>query len=116
MKKSEISMTAMLRFLLASLRVSSQLAKTTQIFDVVDIIITLKRSLGQGNVFIPVCQSFCSKGGLHQGLGVSVWVQWGICPGLQGLCLGPCSLHPGSGRVPVGLRVCKVIHLHIQPN
>ena len=24
-----------------------------------------KRSLGQGNVFTPVCQSFCSQGGLH---------------------------------------------------
>ena len=29
------------------------------------ILTTRKRSLGQGNVFTPVCQSFCSQGGVH---------------------------------------------------
>ena len=29
------------------------------------VITARKRSLGQGNVFTPVCQSFCSQGGVH---------------------------------------------------
>ena len=39
-----------------------------------------KRSLGQGNVFTPVCQSFCSQGvsdplnaGIHTPLGTLTW-------------------------------------------
>ena len=29
-----------------------------------------KRSLGQGNIFISVCQEFCSRGGVHGPRGV----------------------------------------------
>ena len=66
---------------------------TQHIIDTVnykDIITTRKRSLGHGNVFESVCQSFYSQGGLCM-MSLPVWL-----PGprfLEGvsLCLAPCS-------------------------
>ena len=45
-----------------------------------EMIPTSARSLGQGNVFTPVCQSFCSQGGL------CLWVR-GVCASGSGGCL-----------------------------
>ena len=39
----------------------------------ISIITARKRSLGQGNIFIGVCQEFCSRGGGH------VWFPGGVC-------------------------------------
>ena len=57
-------------------------------------LLDLYRSLGQGNVFTSVCQSFCSRGkGLCQGVSVQrVSIQGVLCPG--GLC--PGALYPGE--------------------
>ena len=43
--------------------------------DPISFITALQRSLGQGNVFTSVCQSFCWQGG-----GVSVWCPWTETP------------------------------------
>ena len=51
-----------------------------------------KRSLGQGNIFIGVCQEFCSQGG-----GGSASGGGGVC--LQGGCLLPGGV-PGAEGVP----------------
>ena len=68
-----------------------------------------KEVLGQGNVFTPVCQSFCLQGGSRSlSSGVSVWVfsvRWALSRG--GLCpvgfLSGCSL---SGELcPEGVSV-----------
>ena len=53
-----------------------------------------KQSLGQGNVFAPVCQSFCLKGVSASGSrGVCLWV-WGCLPLGPGVCPHPSPVHP----------------------
>ena len=52
------------------------------------IITSRKRSLGQGYVFTPVCQSFCSRAALH--------------PGPGGLHLGPGGSPSKSGGLNLG--------------
>ena len=47
--------------------------------------IRLLRSLGQGNVFTPMCHSVHGGGGLHPG----------------GVCIGMGGLHPGGGQTPL---------------
>ena len=46
------------------------------------LLLPAKQSLGQGNVFTPVCQSFCSQGrsASGSGEGVCLWVQDGSLP------------------------------------
>ena len=85
------------------------------------IITARKRSLGQGNVFRSVCQSFCPRrGGLPQGEGIP---PGGIC--IQGVCLrGPVSrgVFPPQmgyygiqltvgGAHPAGMHSCLTIFL-----
>ena len=51
-----------------------------------------KRRLGQGNVFTPVCQSFCSRGGVY------LWV-WGVSASGSG-GYTPLDTHTPSGHTP----------------
>ena len=62
--------------------------------NVIELLVTVrKRSLGQGNVFTPVCQSFCSREG--------AWMAG------EGSCMAVCvcggggrgAVHAVSGRV-----------------
>ena len=54
----------------------------------VTIFTARKRSLGQGNIFIGVCQEFCSRGG-------GCLIRRGVCSGGSCLLLGGCLL-PGG--------------------
>ena len=59
------------------------------------IITARKRSLGQGNIFTPVCHSVhrggmhgCSRGGMHGCSGVGhVWLLQGVCGFIWGACM-----------------------------
>ena len=67
------------------------------------IITARKRSLGQGNVFTPVCQSFCSQGGggrAWQGVGMH-GREWACMAG--GACMTG-GVH-GRGHLWQGIRV-----------
>ena len=99
----------------------------TLIVPMLHFITARKRSLGQGNVFTPVCHS------VHRGR-VSVWVisvQGGLCPGgslsrwvsvqedlcLGGLCSGsPCHRDPPYGKeqvVGILLECILVLNCHL---
>ena len=72
-----------------------------------DIFTARKRSLGQGNIFIGVCQEFCSRGGGVSGAGgVSDGPLGGSSRG--GVCSGGCLVpegicsRGGGGWVPGG--------------
>ena len=79
-------------------------------FDSRPFVTAHKRSLGQGNISTPVCQSFCSQGSLYEF--TSCQAAWSHVPSgvslSAGLCLGglcPEGLCPGRGSLSAGVSV-----------
>ena len=97
------------------------------------VITARKRSLGQGNIFTPVCHSVhrgggmhgCSRGGMRDCLGGHAWLLWwggcawllrggmrGCSGGMHGCSRGACMVAPGGACVvaPGGMHGCKGGH------
>ena len=81
----------------------------------VNIFTARKRSLGQGNIFIGMCQEFCSRGGgggsgsvharneaVHAGKEAPPWEGSSAC--WEGSTPLPCTLPPPQDHAPLPLR------------
>ena len=94
---------------------------------VIGVITARKRSLGQGNMFTPLCHSVRRGGAWSRGVwsggsvwsrGDLVWSHWGVpgpggAPGLGGSGLGGCLVESprtataaGGTRHPTGMHSC----------
>ena len=79
------------------------------------LITARKRSFGQGNLVTPVCQLFCSEGGVYPSM---QWVRWCVYTRMQftdgclprGVCL-PGGVCVGVGCTPPGPRGRHVLEV-----
>ena len=62
-----------------------------------------KRSLGQGNIFIGVCQEFCSRGGVLPG------ARWGMSAPGGGVCSGGAWWRPQTAPRRILLRAVRIL-------